>query len=465
MVSFGIDRKLSGRILSLAIPVVVAMLSQTALNLVDTAMVGFLPSGVLQRSSVATNGQAALAISLPLLWSAGGFLSAIAVGTQAITARRFGETRFLDSGATLTNSLVVSASSGAVVSVLAYLSTPYIFPFFNDNPHVLELGIPYCQWRMVGVFSMVTTVSFKSFFDGLGKTKIHMYAALVMNFTNILLNYCLIFGKLGLPRMEVEGAGLASAISSYIGLGLMIAWSFRLSFLKKYKYYRMRNVNRRVIWEIVKLSVPSGLATVFVMSGFLLFLKIVSHMDMLEGTTDTIYTTATKRIMDIVSVCFMSSLAYGTATATLVGQSMGGGNMKLAEQYGWTSAKLGAYAMAVLGAAIFIWPEFFLKVFGPDPRIIKAAVPPLRLTALSLPLITSAFVFTQALFGAGNTRFVMMVEGALHFGCLVPLAYLLGVVLDLSIMGVWIAAVTYVGALCFVMGWKFWQGTWKEIKI
>jgi putative MATE family efflux protein len=465
MVSIGIDRKLAGRILSLAVPVVVAMLTQTALNLVDTAMVGFLPSGILESRSVATNGQTALAISLPLLWSVGGFLSAIAVGTQAITARRFGEAKFLDSGATLTNSLVISSSSGAAASLAAYVGTAYMFPFFNDNPHVLQLGIPYCQWRMVGVFSMVTTVSYKSFFDGLGKTKVHMYAALVMNFTNIVLNYGLIFGKFGLPRMEVEGAGLASAISSYLGLGLMVAWSFRWSFLKKYRYYKLRRVNRKVVWEIIRLSVPSGLATVFVMSGFLLFLKIVSHMDALAGTTDTIYTTATKGIMDIVPICFMSSLGYGTATATLVGQSMGAKNMDLAERYGWTSVKLGAYFMAILALAIFIWPDLFLKAFGPDPRIIETAIPPLRLIALTMPLITAAFVFTQALFGAGNTRFVMMVEGGLHFGCLVPLAYIFGVLLEWGIMGVWVAAITYVVALCIIMGWKFWQGTWKEIRI
>lgn len=465
MVSFRIERKLAGRIVSLAVPVVVAMLTQTALNLVDSAMVGFLPSGILEDRSVATNGQTALAISLPLLWSVGGFLSAIAVGTQAIAARRFGEANFASSGATLTNSLLISALSGGVASLGAYLATASVFPFFNSNPHVLELGIPYCQWRMVGVFSMVTTVSFKSFFDGLGKTKVHMYAALMMNFTNIVLNYGLIFGKLGLPRMEVEGAGLASAISSYIGLGLMILWSFRWSFIRKYRYYRLKNVNRRVVWEIIRLSVPSGLATVFVMSGFLLFLKIVSHMDALAGTTDTIYTTATKRIMDIVSICFMSSLAYGTATATLVGQSMGAGKPDLAEDYGWTSVKLGSYFMSILAVAIVIWPEVFLNAFGPDPRVIETAVPPLRLIAVTMPMITAAFVFTQALFGAGNTRFVMMVEGALHFGCLVPLAYLFGVVLDWGIMGVWAAAVTYIVCLCFIMGWKFWQGTWKEIKI
>ena len=81
------------------------------------------------------------------------------------------------------------------------------------------------------------------------------------------------------------------------------------------------------------------------------------------------------------------------------------------------------------------------------------------------PVIATAMILTQALFGAGNTRFVMVVELILHFVCLVPLAWLLGITLGYGLMGIWSAAVTYVALLSAVMVWKFRSGDWKAIKI
>jgi Na+-driven multidrug efflux pump len=74
-------------------------------------------------------------------------------------------------------------------------------------------------------------------------------------------------------------------------------------------------------------------------------------------------------------------------------------------------------------------------------------------------------ILTQALFGAGNTKFVMVVELILHFSCLVPLAWLLGITFELGLVGIWSASVVYVVLLTAVMVWKFAKGDWKTIQI
>src|SRR5258708_3808327 len=97
-----VDPTLGKRIASLAAPVVLAMMSQTAINQVDHVLVGRLPS------EQSIPGQAALGISLVLLWAVGGFLSAISVGTQALTARRIGEQEHDRAGQVMFNSLSVA---------------------------------------------------------------------------------------------------------------------------------------------------------------------------------------------------------------------------------------------------------------------------------------------------------------------------------------------------------------------
>ena len=93
------------------------------------------------------------------------------------------------------------------------------------------------------------------------------------------------------------------------------------------------------------------------------------------------------------------------------------------------------------------------------------ARPILRICGVLLPAVLSALVLTQALFGAGNTKFVMFVEFGLHFGCLVPLAWFFGIFLGWGVFGVWMGAFAYIVLLCSIMGWKFAEGRWKEIQI
>ena len=89
----------------------------------------------------------------------------------------------------------------------------------------------------------------------------------------------------------------------------------------------------------------------------------------------------------------------------------------------------------------------------------------MQIMGVCTPLIAIGMILTQALFGAGNSRFVMIVELVLHFTCLVPLAWLLGVHWKLGLIGLWSAALVYVVLLAIVMIWKFKGGSWKSITL
>jgi putative MATE family efflux protein len=459
MKRLSVDTKLARDILALAWPVVLAMISQTAINQVDHILIGRLPT------SESIPAHSALELALILLWAVGGSLSAISVGTQALTARRFGEGDDARAGQVMTNSLVVAALTSAAASVLGWYGAPFVFSKFNHNPDVLRLGVPYLQWRLLGVFSMVTTVAFKSWFDGLGKTRVHMYAAIVMNVINFFLNIALIFGKWGFPRWGVTGSAIASMVSSYVGLLLMVAWSFLPQYLKRFHVYRFANLSLRQQWDILSLSAPSAVATLFVMSGFGVFSKIVSLLDSARPGAGPIYTAATNNIIIILMLFFTACIAYGSATATLVSQSMARQEHDKAEAYGWEAVKIGVYITMVLGAIIVVAPDLVLHIYSKDVAVITVARPLLRIAGALLPFVVAALVLTQALFGAGNTRFVMYVEIALHTACLVPLAYLGGVELHGGVLGVWSGAYVYIVLLCGIMAWKFAEGSWREIRI
>jgi putative MATE family efflux protein len=450
------------RILYLALPAQLALLTQTGVNLVDTWFIGQLDEP--ERS----DGQAMLSFALALLWAVGGFLSAISVGTQAMVARRVGRSDPQASGMVLANGLVLAGASSVIATLVCFQVVPFVFSLVSVDPDYIRIGTAYSRWRFVGLVSMVMTAAYKAFYDGTGRTYVHFVAAIVMNVINVFLCWLLIFGRFGLPKMGVEGAGLAAAISSSIGLMVMLAWSMRGSERRLYRPYRRRVLSRAAMSQLAKLSVPSGIATTVVMTGFILFIRIVSFFDLAhtaQGATESIYGAATTIIINILSLTFFSCMAFGVATATLVSQSLGAKKPDDAARYAWSSVKLGAMMFGIVGALQMAFPAWCIAVFNDSPAVIEAGESSMRLMGACGPLIATGMILTQALFGAGNPRFVMFVELALHFFVLLPLAYGLGVLLHFGLLGVWASAAIYIALLTCIMVLKFKGGSWKAINI
>jgi putative MATE family efflux protein len=456
-------------VLRLAIPTVIAMLAQSAVNEVDIYFLSRLPN------PEGSNAQAALLPSLILLWLFGGSLSAISVGTQALTARRYAEGKPFDAGAVVVNSATVAIVTSFVFTLVAYFTLPFTLKLLIDVPEVREAARGYLGWRLVGILSMVTTFSFKAFFDGIGKTHVHMIASIVMNIANVLLCIALIFGNWGAPRMGFEGAGVAGFISTWIGLAITASWVLAPRYSRAFRPFDFSKLSRPIITELLVLSVPSAIATIAVMSGFGLFQKVVSVLDHASSValpalhaenSGAVNGAATTIIVGILKLTFTACLAFGTSTATLVSQSLGEGDGKKAENFGWVSVRLGLVIFGVVGlleGVVLTHP--LLRLVAPNQAVYDAALVPMRMMGIATPLIATGMILTQALFGAGNTRFVMIVELLLHFLCLVPLSYLLGVKLGIGLVGIWSAAFVYAAALTTIMVLKFRSGDWKTIKI
>jgi Na+-driven multidrug efflux pump len=458
-------------ILRLATPTVLAMLTQSVVNEIDIVFFSRLPC---PESSYA---QAALLPSLILLWMFGGSLSAISVGTQAIAARRYAEGKREDAGAVLLNSWFFSLVAGVVFTALGYACLPLVLKFLIKVPEVRAAARAYMGWRLLGIASMAITFSFKAFFDGIGKTTVHMVSAVVMNILNVVLCYAFIFGNLGAPRLGMGGAGLAGFVSTWVGLLVMVAWAATGTYRRQYRPFAFVKLDREITRSILRLSIPSGVATVAVMTGFALFSMIVSRLDTSSGAqlvqsscpgshAEAVNGAATTVIVGILKLTFTACLAFGTSTATLVSQSLGERDGDRAARFGWASVRLGLAVFGVVGLLEgVLFPHQLLAVFTSSDAVAHAALLPMRLMGICTPIIAVAMILSQALFGAGNTLFVMVVELILHFTCLVPLAWLLGITLDYGLVGIWSAAITYILLLAATMTAKFAKGDWKTIQI
>ncbi len=453
------------RIIALGLPVIIGMLTQTAINQVDTIFVGRLP----ERTAVA--GTAALGFSIIIYWGFGGFLSAIAVGTQALTARRYGGGDVTGAGRVLSNSLALATISSVLVTAVALAVCPMIIKHLSADEEVRELGVSFCRVRLLGIIPLVLITSMKSFYDGIGRVRVHMTVAILMNILNALLCWVFVFGHLGAPRLEVVGAAWAAVIASSAGTIMMLMWALRAEDRRQFRVFRMKNLDGEIARTVARLSFFSGCATTFVMTGFLLFYGIVGQIDAREHLAG-VNTSATQLIISVTMVIFMTCIAFGTSTATLVSQSLGAKKPGLAARYGWQSVLVIVLVMSGVGVLLSLFPEPVLRLFMPadatrnealKDAVIVIATRSLRFCGVIAPLAAGALVLTQALYGAGKSRFVMVVEFTLHFTCLVPLAYVFAIVLDQGLIGCWYATACYAAALLTATGIKFWSGGWQKV--
>ena len=129
------------------------------------------------------------------------------------------------------------------------------------------------------------------------------------------------------------------------------------------------------------------------------------------------------------------------------------------------SVRIGFYVMAAFGIFTLFLPETVMGIFSKDAAVIESGRDSLRLMALSTVFISTSLILAQALYGAGNTKFVMKVELILHLTCLVPLAYVLGMTLGFGLVGIWASALIYLVLMALIMAWKFAGGDWKTIDL
>lgn len=444
--ALALSRRDTRRVLDLAVPVVLGMSSLTLLNVVDTVMLGRLGPAPLAASGIA--GVLYFAIVYAF--------SAMRVGVQTLTSRRFGEERFAECGEVLSNGLLLSLFIGLPLVASAPWVARLASAVFSNDPAVRDLGTIYLHYRMYGAAFMLVSSAYQGFFAGIGKTRHQMNASVLITATNILLDYLLIFGRAGFPRLGIQGAAIASTIA----LGLGTAYFAFVAALPSYRRVFRTIVRLRFHWarSILRLSLPVFAQGALSHSSWFAFFFVVGQI----GTNEL---AATSVIRSIYHVPIMIAVGLGTAVAALVGQNLGAERPGRAERLAWEGARLAAYSTTLIGLLFLAFPTWVFRIYTSDPSVIAAG----RLSLMYLGIVQAfagiALVLSQGLQGAGNTRFVMLVEVVVCLGLYLPIVFFLGLRSSLGLIGAWTGEYVYWTAIALVMAMKFRRGTWKAIVV
>lgn len=421
------------------------MISQNVLNLVDTGMVGALGDDAL----------AAVGIGGFLNFLLTAFILGLSAGVQAMAARRVGEGRDDETAVPLNGGLLIALIAAVPLSAILIVLAPYYFPWVTDDANVVETGVPYLRVRLIAMTAMGMNFSFRGYWNAVDKSMLYMSTLILMHIVNIGLNWVLIFGNLGAPELGATGAGIASAIATFVGTiaYLVLGWIHARD-----AGYLRAIPSRETFAKIIRLTLPASAQQFLFALGMTVFMAIVGRV----GTREL---AASKVMIDLLLVGLLPGIGFGIAAASLVGQALGRGDPEDATAWGWDVGKVSTVVVGLIALPAMIAPHWILGVFLRDPETLALAETPMRLVAMFIATDTFGMVLMNALIGAGATVRAMVISTSMQWLLFLPAAWLVGPTLGWGMLAIWIANIIYrqLQTVAFVV--EFRRGRWREVEV
>jgi putative MATE family efflux protein len=433
------SRAVRSEVHALAWPMVGTNLLTRGINIVDMMLVGHLGKNALAGVGI---GQMILFAGMIATFS-------ISVGTTVMVAFYTGSGNHARRNSIMKTTLITAAICGVGLCALGRTYSEHIGRFLGASPEVLAVAMNYVRiiWFFY-TFRMLQMV-LSSAFQGMGDSRTPLYVVGTSNVVHALAAYCLIYGKLGLPALGVQGAALATGLSE---TGAVIALFILLN--KK---------------SGVTLSVPFSSRSDIVKTARLCLPVVGERMmtSSMQWTYNAIVLNVTVAAyaahqagMNIEAFSFLPGIAFMQAATALVGRNLGAKNVAAARESGYQSNLVAMIIMSVFSVTFLFIPEYWMRLFTSDPEVIEYGITFCRIGAfLQIPLAAS-LVFGGALRGAGETKWVMGTTFVGAWVVRIPIA-LAAYFLNWGMFWVWMAMLFdwYVrGSLMF---WRFRRGGWK----
>lgn len=400
---------------------------------------------------------AAVGIAQILTMVVGVVMIAVSTGAFALVAQGTGAGDERTVSATTKQALVLVAAISSILSLLGIASSRIALEVLSMPAGVVELGTGYLHVFFAGLAFMALNFTLNNCLYGAGDARTPLYLNLFMSALKIALSYLLIFGAGPLPALGVNGAALATVLSRAAGFTLAIALvksdRLKVRFLPETSFLPERARAERML----RIGIPSAIQGLFRNGSGVVFVKLVALT-----AQPTIAVAAYSIGNQVERIVRRTSLSFGTAATTLVGQRLGAGDRDGAERSGWTAIFVGSICMALFGAPLAFFAEEIMGIFTQDAAIIEVGTVYIWAIVLAEPLHCMAITAGGGLRGAGDTKPALYYTVIGQWIVRLPVGYALAFWLGYDIEGLWFSLIAFSALQGWLTARKFAQGEWKE---
>ena len=408
------------RTLLLAYPVVLSQLGHIMVGVVDTAMVG----------QIGTVPQAAVALSNSLYTLVLVFGLGVSYGITPLVAAADSTKHFAENAKLLKHGVVINTVLGILLFVLLYFTSP-VLNLFNQKKEVVDMAIPFLNVMMLGMIPLCIFSGFKQFTEGLSFTKIAMVITVGANLLNVLLNYLLIFGHWGLPKMGLMGACWATFISRVVmAIGMFLYVYFNKHFKIYWKGFNKIKITKALTKKILGIGVPSGLQWVFEVGAF-------SFAVIMIGWISATAQAAHQVALSIAATTYMMASGLSAAASVRVGNELGLKNREGVRTAGFSAFIIVLVFMSLMATCFILFRNYLPLLFNNNADVIAVSSSLIVIAAFFQLSDGTQVVGLGALRGMKDVKIPTIITLIAYWIIGLPMSYVFAFKFNFGVQGIW----------------------------
>lgn len=408
--------------IQLALPISCGQIGQVCINLSDNIMIGSIGGASLAAASLANS---IFIIIMVFGWGVSSSISPII--SEIHIKKKYENGKIL-----LYNTLVISLLLSIILYLIVLLFIP-IFPYLGQSQKIIDKTIPFLKIIALSIIPWVLFESIKKFSEALSITTPGMIITWVGVCLNILLNYILINGKLGLPKMNMVGAAYASCITRLIMLiGLCI---FLYKEKKKFIYFDIckyrQFYNFSFLPRILKIGIPAGLQMLFEVGAF-------AAASFIAGISGTAELAAHQIVLSLISTTYMLALGFSVTATIRIGDQYAIKNHIELRKIGWSIILMSSIFMLISALIFITWSDQFPLMYVKNKNVVHIASKILTVASIFLVSDGIQSVMIGALKGIYDVKKPMWISFFSYWVVALPLAFFLSIYMHMKALGIWI---------------------------
>ncbi|SDS31285.1 multidrug resistance protein, MATE family [Paenibacillaceae bacterium GAS479] len=409
--------------LSILGPIVVTQVSYTAMSVIDTMMSG----------RAGTNDLAGVAVGSSLFMPIMTGMNAILFAVTPIIGQMIGRGEKDGISRPVVQALYLSLLFSIIVLLGGWLSLEPILGLMGLESEVQHIAKHFLGGLAIGVIPLFGSYVLRYFWEAQGYTRMTMMMMLTAIPLNALLNYGLIFGELGMPRLGGIGSGYATGITYWFIFAVSIWLTFRTEALRVHRLFRRWYKPSWKSWkELLGIGVPMGLSTFFEASIFAVVTLFMGGM----FSTNTI--AAHQATLSFSSLLFMVPLSISMALTILVSYEAGSGRFQHARLYAKMGVTMAVGLMVTAAAVLYFFRPVIAAMYTGDPEVAVLMVTFLIFALLFQLSDASQAALQGALRGYKDVKIPFIVAFVSYWVIGMPLGYALAAWTDLGPYGFWV---------------------------
>jgi putative MATE family efflux protein len=442
------DRALRSRVFRLAWPVMAEAFLQTFVQIVSMVLVGHLGSAAVTSIGLSTQP---LQVFYAIFQGAG-------VGATAVVARLIGQGDERQAGKASAQAVTLSVIIAAAGAAVLFANARAMVVWMGAAADVVPEATRYLTVLAPGLFCMWVQTVMAGGLRGAGDMRTPLKVSVIINIINLIGNMLLVYGLFGFPALGVYGAGLATTIARVVGALMMLVPYLSNRSVLYVSFPHDFFPDLTFIARILRVGIPGAVERVLFSGGMMFYSRMVAALGTVAYAAHTIG-------LSVESIAFMPGGGFGTAATTLVGQSLGARRPDVAERSTYMSFWMSCAFVGSVALLFLFIPEYLIGIYSKEPEVIRLGSIYLRIFAFCQFHQAAAAVFSGALRGAGDTKFVMYMTSVADTVVLLGSTYILLTPVGMGIVGAWIGMAIegiFRGVACLL--W-FRTGRWKRVLV